>query len=385
MTKRPYKQILTKFLKFGFLAWGGPVAQLYLIRDELVDKEKWISADKFKKSLAIYQLLPGPEAHEMCVHIGTMKGGRIGGIIAGLAFMAPGFFLMLLFAFLYQHFGKAQLTPLFLFVTPVITALIVRATHRLSTHMIQSFRNLIPLITAIILTLINIHFTIIFGITALFEILWAKNKKQLAIGLCSVLIAIAIFAKINFPPEKSTEITTQNNSNTAIFLSGLKGGLLSFGGAYTAIPVLEKDMIGKYNHITRETFLDSLAIGSLIPSPLIIFATFLGYMASGLTGAVLITIGIFLPAFLFSIIGFEFLEKITENKTLHSVLEGIAAAVVGLLTVAALQIFLHSIISILAAGIFIISLILFYKVKKNWITPLTIILAALTGMCCGTI
>lgn len=380
MTEISLKKIFSTFLKFGFLAWGGPVAQLALIRDELVEKRQWITGEKFKKALAVYQLLPGPEAHEMCVHIGTMKAGRIGGILAGLGFMMPGFFLMLLFAFLYQHFGKAQLSPLFLFITPVVTALIIRATHRLGTHTVSSYHNLIPLVASIGLTLINIHFTIIFCIAALWEILWVKNRKKLAIALCSALIVFAIFFQMNSSVLKESDLTTQNNNKTSIFLTGLKGGMLSFGGAYTTIPVLEQDMIGKYDGITRETFLDSLAVGSIIPSPLIIFSTFLGYIASGLTGALLITAGIFLPAFLFSIIGFELFEKVIENKTLHSVLEGIATSVVGLLAVTALHIFINSINSILAAAIFAVSLLLFYKVKKGWITPAAIVFAGLAGI-----
>lgn len=191
---------------------------------------------------------------------------------------------------------------------------------------------------------------------------------------------LSIFFQMHSSVLKEADLTTQNSNKTSIFLTGLKGGMLSFGGAYTSIPVLEQDMIGKYDGITHETFLDSLAVGSIIPSPLIIFSTFLGYVASGLTGALLITYGIFLPAFLFAIIGFEFIEKIIENKTLHSVLEGIATAVVGLLAVTALHIFLNSISSILAVTIFAVSLFLFYKVKKGWIVPITILVTGAIGI-----
>lgn len=372
MLEITYQKIFSKFLKFGFLAWGGPVAQLALIREELVEKEKWLSAEKFKKALAIYQILPGPEAHEMCVHIGMMKRGRMGGILAGLGFMLPGFLLMLLFAFLYQHFGRTSLAPLFLFVTPVVAALIFRATHRLGIHLIKGYQSLIPLISTIVMTLLSVSFFVIICLTALWEIFLAQKKKTLAIGLCSTLMLIAIFVRQDF-----LNIDFESNS---IFFSGLKGGLLSFGGAYTAIPVLESDMIGKYPNITRESFLDSLAVGTLIPSPLIIFATFLGYLAQGLSGAVLITLGIFLPAFSFAIFGFKFLEKIIENELLHNVLEGIAASVVGLLVITSFQIFFASIASISSAVIFILSLFLFYRIKQNWITPTIIISAAFLGI-----
>ncbi len=383
------QKIFSTFLKFGFLAWGGPVAQLALIREELVEKKKWISAEKFKKILAIYQILPGPEAHEMCVHIGVMKGGRIGGILAGLGFMAPGFFLMLLLSFLYLHFGKAQLAPIFLFVIPVVTALIIRALHRIGAHVVSSRRAVPPFIAAVILTLFDVNFAVIFLIAVAWEMLWGKNKKLLAIVICAALVVVMLSLSKHDSghvprimlrqAQHDIEIDSTKN-NSEIFLSGLKGGLTSFGGAYTTIPILQRDMVGKYSAITDETFLDALAVSSIIPAPLIIFATFLGYIASGLAGAVLITIGMFLPAFAFSIIGFNYLEKIIENKMLQGILESIAAAVVGLFAVTALEIFSKSITSFLSLAIFAVALFLFYKVKKNWITPALILTAGIAGI-----
>ncbi len=383
------KKIFSTFLKFGFLAWGGPVAQLALIREELVEKKKWISAEKFKKILAIYQILPGPEAHEMCVHIGVMKGGRIGGMLAGLGFMAPGFFLMLLLSFLYLHFGKAQLAPIFLFVIPVVTALIIRALHRIGAHVVSSHRVIPPFIAAVILTLFDVNFAVIFLIAVAWEMLWGKNKKLLAIVICAALVVVMLSLSKHDSghvprimlrqAQHDIEIDSTKN-NSEIFLSGLKGGLTSFGGAYTTIPILQRDMVGKYSAITDETFLDALAVSSIIPAPLIIFATFLGYIASGLAGAVLITIGMFLPAFAFSIIGFNYLEKIIENKMLQGILESIAAAVVGLFAVTALEIFSKSITSFLSLAIFAVALFLFYKVKKNWITPALILTAGIAGI-----
>ncbi len=94
-----------RFLRFGFLAWGGPVPQIAIIKRELVDEEKWISKERFNRALAIYQVLPGPEAHEMCVYFGMIAGGRWGGLLVGLGFMLPGFILMMLLTWFYVVFG----------------------------------------------------------------------------------------------------------------------------------------------------------------------------------------------------------------------------------------------------------------------------------------
>ena len=129
-------QIFFRFLKFGFLAWGGPVAQLAMIRQELVEEEKWISREKFNRALAVYQVLPGPEAHEMCVYFGMMAGGRTGGFLAGLGFMLPGFLLMLLLTWIYVQFGVKSplIQSLFVGLQVAVVALIVRAIHRLGSH-----------------------------------------------------------------------------------------------------------------------------------------------------------------------------------------------------------------------------------------------------------
>jgi len=100
-----YWQLLLRFLRFGFLAWGGPVAQIAMIRQELVEEEKWISKERFNRVLAVYQVLPGPEAHELCVYFGMLAGGRIGGLLAGLGFMLPGFVLMFALSWIYVTYG----------------------------------------------------------------------------------------------------------------------------------------------------------------------------------------------------------------------------------------------------------------------------------------
>src|SRR5215203_5992423 len=130
---QPPLAIFWRFLRFGFLAWGGPVAQIAMIKRELVEEERWIEPSRFNRLLAIYQVLPGPEAHELCVHFGMMKGGRLGGLLAGLGFMLPGLALILGLAFLYQRLDLNQplLAAIFLGVQIGVIALIVRAVHRI--------------------------------------------------------------------------------------------------------------------------------------------------------------------------------------------------------------------------------------------------------------
>src|SRR6187402_2268343 len=131
-------QIFFRFLKFGFLAWGGPVAQIAMIRQELVEEEKWITKERFNRALSVYQVLPGPEAHELCVYFGMLAGGRWGGFLAGLGFMLPGFLLMLLFTWFYIQFGikSVMLLSVFAGFQIAVIALIFSAVHRIGKHVL---------------------------------------------------------------------------------------------------------------------------------------------------------------------------------------------------------------------------------------------------------
>ena len=159
----------------------------------------------------------------------------------------------------------------------------------------------------------------------------------------------------------------------------MKAGLLSFGGAYTAIPFLQASMVGHYAAITPSSFLDGIALASIIPAPLVIFGTYLGFLAGGLCGALLITLGIFLPAFLFTILGHKQIEKVVENKTLHSLLDGIGSGVVGMLVITALQIFLHNINGTLPAIIFAVAMTGFYFWKHRLSVPVVILACGVFG------
>src|SRR5215210_783647 len=135
-----YLQLFLRFLRFGLLAWVGPVAQLAMIRQKLVEEERWISPERFNRILAVYQVLPGPEAHELCVYFGMLSRGRIGAVLAGLGFMLPGFVLMFALSWAYVRFGlKADgVAAVFAAVQVAVAALIVRAVFRIGGHVVTN-------------------------------------------------------------------------------------------------------------------------------------------------------------------------------------------------------------------------------------------------------
>src|SRR5687768_1595735 len=132
-------ELFRRFLRFGFLAWGGPVAQIAMLRKELVDEERWVSSNRFNRTLALYQVLPGPEASELCVYFGYLAKGRLGGVLAGMGFFLPGFLLMFALTWIYVTFGISGVgRAIFFGIQPAVVALIVRAMHRIGGHALHS-------------------------------------------------------------------------------------------------------------------------------------------------------------------------------------------------------------------------------------------------------
>lgn len=334
-------QIFARFLRFGLLAFGGPVAQIAMIRREVVDEERWLSSGRFNRLLAIYQVLPGPEAHELCVHIGMLAGRRLGGFLAGLGFMLPGFGLMLLLSWLYFTIDitASALGSIFLGVQVAVIALIARAVHRIGAHVLLDGWLWIIGSAAAIGAVLGASFWVTLPAAGLAYMLARRDRHMLACAVLPVAAVVAFLAGSDGgllqslapvqanPPQA---VNAQHATVWALFFSGLKAGLLTFGGAYTAIPFVHDDAVNN-GWMTDAQFLDGLALSGILPAPLIIFSTFVGYVAGGPLGAIAMTAGIFLPAFGFSLILYDRLERVVENKSLHSFLEGVTAGVVGLI------------------------------------------------------
>lgn len=372
-----YLAIFLLFLRYGFLAWGGPVAQIAMLKEDLVDKRKWVSPDKFKRVLAVYQALPGPEAHELCVYFGMIQKGRWGGFLAGLGFMLPGFALILILSWVYIHWGASALLPYCAGFAPAVTALIFRALYKMGSH-IQEHRSLqIAAGVAFVLTVVGVSFWFVFILCAVWQSLMATNKKPIAFMTLIVGGIVCVCSAYSYS-NVSREIGV-DSASYGLFVEGLRAGLLSFGGAYTAIPFLKESMVGTYPMITTTSFLDGIALSVIIPAPLIIFGTYLGFLAYGFTGAVLITLGIFIPAFAFTLLGHSVLEKIIDYKPFHGFLDGISAAVIGLLAVTAIEIGIQTLTTPAALLLFGAAFAALMLLKQKWAIPLIILVSGFIG------
>jgi chromate transporter len=333
-----YSALFLRFLRFGVLAFGGPVAQIAMIRRELVERDRWMSSAHFNRLLAVMQVLPGPEAHELCVHMGMRARGRIGGLLAGLGFMLPGFILMMAIAWAYVSLAPLMglLAGAFLGVQSAVVAVIVRAVQKIGAHILEDGWLWAIAAVGFVATVAGTGFWIVLLAGGVFYAL--VKGRRFGLAAASVMLAVAAGLALHFIPADVAASATEPAASgvLALFWTGLKAGLLTFGGAYTAIPYVRTDTVGR-GLISDGQFLDGLAFAGVIPAPLVIFCTFVGFVVGGWAGALAMTAGVFLPAFAFSMIFYERLEAVVANVRLHRLLAGVAAAVVGIIAATSLQ------------------------------------------------
>lgn len=362
--------IFFRFLKFGALAWGGPAAQIEMIRKECVDEEGWVAPETFKKTLAVYQILPGPEAHELCVYFGRTRGGKLGGFLAGLGFMLPGFLLMLALSVAYVEFDLAgNLDEAFYGLKAAVAAIVARAVLRLGLTFISDVALALIAAATFVLTLTgSLGFGILLLVSGIAYELWSNRDRW------SRNPGVFAFPALPFMPLSAIAVATISLSLGAeIFFEGLKAGLLTFGGAYTVIPFLQQAAVENQQWLTDAQFIDGLAMSAALPAPLIIFSTFVGYIAGGLSGALLMTFGIFLPAFLFPIYFHHQLVAIAENPRIRPFLLGVAAGVIGLIAAVTIDLLRTGVVDLFTG---ILAVVAFYVIY-NYHSKLTVVAVVL--------
>ncbi|HET6379932.1 MAG TPA: chromate transporter [candidate division Zixibacteria bacterium] len=414
----PLGRLFLRYLRFGLLAWGGPVAQIGLIRQELVEEKRWVAPDHFNRVLAVYQVLPGPEAHEMCVYFGMLSRGRLGGVLAGLGFMLPGFIFMLALSIVYVGGITSPLVQaFFLGVQPAVVALVVRAVHRIGGHALRDPWLAGLAVAAGLAHLGGTTFWLTLPLSGAVYLLVASRRRAAA-GIALLLLGAALAAGSlagrlderadsaaqGRPPDGLTTDrpalvahapgadrdrgggaagSTSGASPGRLFVAGLRSGLLTFGGAYTVLPFLRHDAVVRGRWMTDEEFLDGVALSGMLPAPFIIFSTFVGYLGGGLAGALLLTAGIFLPAFGITLVGHQALERLINHRRTHTVLDGVTAGVVGLIAATALTLAREALTTPAAAAIFALALGLLYRWKARGAIAVIVLASGVLGLLIG--
>ncbi|BCX02825.1 MAG: chromate transporter [Candidatus Roseilinea sp.] len=357
-------RIAAYFTRLGFIGFGGPPAHIALMRADLVDRRRWVSAEQFNDDLSVANLLPGPTSTEMAIYLGHRLGGVAGAIIAGVCFILPAFFIVLALSVIYVNLGTLDVIEEMLYgVKPVALALIISGTVQLGRPMLTGWREWLLLFLSIAAVLSGqLDVLLLFVLAGLALLIISGAWRSLApLGTALPAESVAQF----------TLLTTSTDPGllAQVFLHFLKIGAVIYGGGFALVGILQQEVVRNLGWITQEQLLDGIALGQSTPGPVFTTATFVGYLVAGLPGAVLATIGIFTPAFVFVVLERRFLGHLRTHRSVQRFLCGVNIAVVATITVAAAQLSHSALVDWVTVGIGLASLVALrrFKLDAAWL------------------
>lgn len=330
MTNATLGKFVVYFLRLGALGFGGPVALANYMRRDLVEARGWLSAEEYENGLALAAACPGPLAYQLGVYCGYVRFGVMGGLAVAVAFALAPFLLVICAAALYVRFaGEWQLRALFYGIAPAVVALIVKACWNLGKRTLRrdyaawAFATVGCLTTAIVGKELSLMF-IAAGVLGMFVFGRWRTAPAPAPGPApkTATNALALIpAAANF----------FTGTTAKLFLFFFKTGLLVFGSGLVIVPFLKAQVVDQYHWLTNRQFLDSVAIGMISPGPVVITATFVGYLMNGLRGALAATAGIFAPPVLFTVVATPVLLRYYRHPRVAGFIRGVGVTVVGVL------------------------------------------------------
>ena len=353
-----WREVFLYFLFLGFINIGGPVAQITMMFNHMVEKRQWLSKDRFVKIMAFCHILPGPEALQLAIYVGYLKRKLWGGILAGLTFILPGALLMIVLSWLYVKYGKLpQVLNALYVLKPAVLGIIAAGIIKLGRAAIRNFFLALLLVGAFVgMRFAGINFLLILLIAGVLNLIvdqdWQVLKRT---PPTSPAMIGGIGLLIPFTDSRLFQIAW-------LFL---KTGLLSFGGAYASLVFVQRGAVAQYHWLSDGQLLDGVALSVATPGPFMLFATFVGYIASGVIGAVLATFFVFLPSFIFVIVGVHYVEKVRENRKIQAFLAGVSAAVVGVIAVVSLDLIPEALVDWSTVGIAIAAFLLIAFLKRD--------------------
>lgn len=332
-----WREAFLYFLFLGFVNVGGPVAQITMMFNHMVEKRKWLTKDRFVKIMGFCHMLPGPEALQLAIYVGFLKRKIWGGILAGLTFVLPGATLMILLSWLYVKYGQLTFVANALYVLkPAVVGIIAAGIIKLGSASIRNlFLGILLAASIVAMYFFGINFLLLLLIAGLLNLLkergWPKPTQATRMFQVAI-VAIVLFATL-----------TQSRLLQIAWVF-FKTGLLSFGGAYAAIIFVQRGAVAEHGWLTDAQLLDGVALSVATPGPFMLFSTFAGYLAGGVAGAIVATFFVFLPSFVFVLGGAHYVEKVQDNASIQAFLSGVSAAVVGVIAVVSVELIPEAIV-----------------------------------------
>ena len=329
MTHVPVTDLAKLFLRLGLTAFGGPAAHIAMMRHEVVERRQWLTDKDFLDLLAATNLIPGPNSTEMAIHLGYKHGGKAGLIVAGTCFILPASLIVVAIAWAYAQYGDApQLDWLMYGIGPVVIAIIIQALVKLGRSAITQIPHALLGTAVLVLALSGTNELLLLMIGAVIGLLMTTGRW---VGMTAILTSLATATQAIYLSAQTVTAEAVPFTLTRLTLFFAKVGSILFGSGYVLLAFLRADLTERWGWLTDQQLIDAITIGQITPGPVFTTATFIGYLLGGWSGAVLATLAIFIPGFIFVAISQPLIPKLRQSRPLSGVLDGIVIASFGLM------------------------------------------------------
>ena len=348
------------FLRLGTTAFGGPAAHIAMMEDEVVRRRRWLTRDEFLDLLGASNLIPGPNSTELAIHIGHRQAGWPGLLVAGVSFIVPAVLIVGAFAWAYVRYGSLpEVAGVLYGVKPVIIAIVLQALWSLGRTAIKTKFLAFVAAAAVVLTFLRVHeLLVLFG-------------GGVIVGLARI-IARQIGSSRNLISFSPVALLLQAGTGTAapfalwpLFLFFLKVGAVLYGSGYVLLAFIRADLVERWHWLTEPQLLDAIAVGQVTPGPVFTTATFIGYVLGGTQGALVATVGIFLPAFFFVAVSGPLVPRIRKSPVAGAFLDGVNAAALALMLVVTYELSRAALVDLKTIILALVSAVILFRFRIN--------------------
>ena len=373
------RELALLFLKLGAIAFGGPAAHIAMMEDEVVRRRGWLTREKFLDLLGATNLIPGPNSTELAIHVGYLRGGWPGLVVAGSCFILPAALIVTAFAWAYVRYGSLPQTERVLYgVKPVIIAVVLQALWGLGKTAVKTRLLAVVGLAAVVFSFLRFNeLLVIFCAGAVVCVSRRVVRRRRGRVSPSLLALLAQGST----PAAAAVATAAPFGLWPLFLFFLKVGSVLFGSGYVLLAFLRGDLVERWHWLTNEQLLDAVAVGQVTPGPVFTTATFIGYVLGGGPGAVVATLGIFLPAFVFVALSGPLVPRVRRSEAAGAFLDGVNVGSLALMVVVTYELGRSALVDVPTVALALQSAVLLvrYRVNSAWL----VLAGALTGLLLG--
>jgi chromate transporter len=355
------KEVATLFLKLGCIAFGGPAAHIAMMRDEVVRRRGWLSDQEFLDMVGATNLIPGPNSTEMAIHLGHLRAGWRGLLAGGVLFILPAMLIVMAFAWGYVKYGTTPAVEWLLYgIKPVIIAIVIQALWGLGKTAVKDAVTAVVGAAILLFYLLGVNELLLFAAGGL-AVLLANTVQRLRSGGTMALVALPLTA----PAMATVSAAAAPFSVMTLFLKFLKIGAILYGSGYVLLAFVRADFVERLGWLTDRQLIDAIAVGQFTPGPVFTTATFIGYLVGGVPAALIATVGIFLPSFIFVGLLRQILPLARRSPWIGAMLDGVNVASLGLMAGVTWELAQAAVVSIWTAALAVVALVVVFRFEIN--------------------